>query len=231
MNLPRRGRCKICGGRLTVLPAWCVPGAHYSLLARQQALHQLGQGDLPNRRAALPGPGSPRRFLHHKAMVLAAHRKSALLRLGTHPVCLGLARRRPYSDRGANLTMMDPYRDTLQPRISLLDYLQQRGWKIVRDRGPSRGPLSAAESHRRRQASPTPAPAIGPRPLTISKTSLQIESRKIGPDWPHKRIDFDGLAGPSPGRTKKRCARRRFLCMGMAGVVQMELQNCLYFRE
>jgi len=31
--------------------------------------------------------------------------------------------------------MMDPDRNALQPRISLLDYLQQRGWKIVRDRG------------------------------------------------------------------------------------------------
>jgi DNA primase len=31
--------------------------------------------------------------------------------------------------------MMDPDGDTLQPRISLLDYLQQQGWKIVRDNG------------------------------------------------------------------------------------------------
>ena len=31
--------------------------------------------------------------------------------------------------------MMDADRDVPQPRISLLDYLQQRGWKIVRDRG------------------------------------------------------------------------------------------------
>ena len=31
--------------------------------------------------------------------------------------------------------MMDLDHDVLQPRISLLDYLQQRGWKIVRDRG------------------------------------------------------------------------------------------------
>ena len=31
--------------------------------------------------------------------------------------------------------MMDPDFDVPQPRISLLDYLQQRGWKIVRDRG------------------------------------------------------------------------------------------------
>jgi DNA primase len=30
---------------------------------------------------------------------------------------------------------MDPDSDAPQPRISLLDYLQQRGWKIVRDRG------------------------------------------------------------------------------------------------
>ena len=31
--------------------------------------------------------------------------------------------------------MMDPNIDVPQRRISLLDYLQQRGWKIVRDRG------------------------------------------------------------------------------------------------
>lgn len=42
--LVRRGRCKVCGGTLTVLPAWCVPGAPYSLLARRQALEQLAQG-------------------------------------------------------------------------------------------------------------------------------------------------------------------------------------------
>lgn len=47
----RRGRCKVCGGTLTVLPAWCVPGAPYSLLARQQALEQLGQG-MPVEQAA-----------------------------------------------------------------------------------------------------------------------------------------------------------------------------------
>ena len=42
--LVRRGICKLCGGTLTVLPGWCVPGASYSLLARQQALDRLGQG-------------------------------------------------------------------------------------------------------------------------------------------------------------------------------------------
>lgn len=42
--LVRRGLCKVCGGTLTVLPAWCLPRAPYSLLARQQALDRLGQG-------------------------------------------------------------------------------------------------------------------------------------------------------------------------------------------
>lgn len=42
--LVRRGICKVCGGTLTVLPVWCVPGGRYSLLARQQALDRLGQG-------------------------------------------------------------------------------------------------------------------------------------------------------------------------------------------
>jgi hypothetical protein len=49
--LIRRGLCKICGGTLTVLPGWCVPGAPYSLLARQQALDRLGQG-MPAQQAA-----------------------------------------------------------------------------------------------------------------------------------------------------------------------------------
>jgi hypothetical protein len=40
----RRGVCKVCGGTLTVLPAWCVPGAHYSLPARQQTLARLAEG-------------------------------------------------------------------------------------------------------------------------------------------------------------------------------------------
>jgi hypothetical protein len=40
----RRGICRVCGGTLTVLPWWCVPGAPYSLLARQVALQQLAQG-------------------------------------------------------------------------------------------------------------------------------------------------------------------------------------------
>lgn len=42
--LLRRGKCKVCGGTLTVLPAGCVPFAPYTLLARQQALDQLAQG-------------------------------------------------------------------------------------------------------------------------------------------------------------------------------------------
>jgi DNA primase len=68
-------------------------------------------------------------------MGVAAHAELALLDCGTHPVCLGLARGQPYSDRGANLTMMDPGNGASQPQISLLDYLAQRGWKIVRDSG------------------------------------------------------------------------------------------------
>jgi hypothetical protein len=40
--LVRRGLCKVCGDTLTVLPAWCVPGAPYSLAARQQAVEQAG---------------------------------------------------------------------------------------------------------------------------------------------------------------------------------------------
>jgi len=42
--LVRRGLCKAGCGTLTVLPAWCIPGASYSLLARQPALAQLALG-------------------------------------------------------------------------------------------------------------------------------------------------------------------------------------------
>lgn len=47
----RRGFCKMCARTLTALPAWCVPGAPYSLRARQQALAQLAQ-DQPVQQAA-----------------------------------------------------------------------------------------------------------------------------------------------------------------------------------
>jgi Domain of unknown function (DUF6431) len=49
--LVRRGICKLCGGTLTVLPFWCVPGAHYSLPARQEAIRSLAEG-LPLEQAA-----------------------------------------------------------------------------------------------------------------------------------------------------------------------------------
>jgi hypothetical protein len=49
--LVRRGICKVCGGTLTVLPAWCVPGAPYSLPVRQEALQRLGEG-VPAEQAA-----------------------------------------------------------------------------------------------------------------------------------------------------------------------------------
>ena len=41
----RRGICKLCHGTLTVLPAWCVPAALYSLVARQDALDALAQSE------------------------------------------------------------------------------------------------------------------------------------------------------------------------------------------
>jgi len=48
----RRGRCKLCGGTLTVLPEGCVPGSPYSLAARQQAAEQLA-GGVPAERVAV----------------------------------------------------------------------------------------------------------------------------------------------------------------------------------
>ena len=40
----RRGICNLCGCTLTALPWWCVPGAPYSLLARQEAVGRLADG-------------------------------------------------------------------------------------------------------------------------------------------------------------------------------------------
>ncbi len=40
----RRGRCKNCGRSVTVLPAWCLPQAPYSLAARQDSLRQIADG-------------------------------------------------------------------------------------------------------------------------------------------------------------------------------------------
>ena len=42
--LVRRGRCRLCGRSVTVLPACCVPGASYSLIARQESLRQIADG-------------------------------------------------------------------------------------------------------------------------------------------------------------------------------------------
>jgi hypothetical protein len=41
----RRGLCNRCHHTLTALPCWCVPKAHYSLPARQQAVARLAAGN------------------------------------------------------------------------------------------------------------------------------------------------------------------------------------------
>jgi Domain of unknown function (DUF6431) len=41
----RRGICNHCRLTLTVLPAWCVPGALYNLPARREALGRLAEGE------------------------------------------------------------------------------------------------------------------------------------------------------------------------------------------
>jgi hypothetical protein len=40
----RRGFCTACRHTLTVLPPWCIPGSHYSLAYRQEALGQVAAG-------------------------------------------------------------------------------------------------------------------------------------------------------------------------------------------
>ena len=47
----RRGLCKICRKTFTILPAWCIPGAIYTLDARQQAMARLA-ANLPTDQAA-----------------------------------------------------------------------------------------------------------------------------------------------------------------------------------
>lgn len=47
----RRGICKLCRQTLTALPWWCVPRAHYGLVARQQSLARLAAG-VPIQQAA-----------------------------------------------------------------------------------------------------------------------------------------------------------------------------------
>ena len=41
----RRGLCNHCHRTVTVLPAFCIPGAVYSLPARQEALGRLADGE------------------------------------------------------------------------------------------------------------------------------------------------------------------------------------------
>lgn len=40
----RRGRCRRCNRSITVLPRYCIPGACYSIVARQQALRRVADG-------------------------------------------------------------------------------------------------------------------------------------------------------------------------------------------
>ena len=47
----RRGICNQCDRTLTVLPCWCVPRAHYSLVGRLDAMRRLAEG-LPVEQAA-----------------------------------------------------------------------------------------------------------------------------------------------------------------------------------
>jgi len=45
--LIRRGLCKLCRVTITMLPAWLIPGGHYSLHARQQAERLLLEDGQP----------------------------------------------------------------------------------------------------------------------------------------------------------------------------------------
>ena len=56
----RRGLCKQCGRTITMLPAWLVPGGHYSLLARQQAEH-LAAGESRSLEECIPASADKNR--------------------------------------------------------------------------------------------------------------------------------------------------------------------------
>ena len=67
---------------------------------------------------------------------MAANRKSAVRSLAcAHHPCLGFSRRRPHSERGASAALSFFEHHAFQPRISLLEYLEQHGWKPLRDNG------------------------------------------------------------------------------------------------
>lgn len=67
----QRGICKLCRRTLTMLPDWLIPGAIYSLAARQQAAHLASQPDssleacVPHCADSdrLPDPSTVRRWL------------------------------------------------------------------------------------------------------------------------------------------------------------------------
>src|SRR5271163_3203712 len=67
-------------------------------------------------------------------MVLAPNRKPAFFLLTHHPR-LGFLRRRPHSDRGGLDAMTNAPRKAFPARISLLEFLLERGWKPLRDNG------------------------------------------------------------------------------------------------
>ena len=47
----RRGLCTACRLTLTILPAWCVPGSHYSFPYRRKTLDRLAAGETVERAA------------------------------------------------------------------------------------------------------------------------------------------------------------------------------------
>jgi hypothetical protein len=77
--------------------------------------------------------------LHHPPLGAAAHRKSPVLAGGAavfsraHHPRLGFSGRGWHSDDGAIATMSAAECHAFQPRIALLAFLSERGWKPVRD--------------------------------------------------------------------------------------------------
>ena len=84
----------------------------------------------------MPRSGSHRRFVDGTPLGVAANPGSAVRSLvRTHHSCLGFSRGCPHSERGAGTALSPFEHHAFQPRISLLEYLQQHGWKPVRDNG------------------------------------------------------------------------------------------------
>ncbi len=133
----RRGLCKGCWRTITVLSRACIPRAVYNLPARIDALTRVADG--AGLEQAAPECRHPDRVAAASTIARWCER-----RIESPPV-FALAHTLFAWDWSAAARMlivetaptwtMTSINGSLAARISLLDFLQQHGWKPVRDRG------------------------------------------------------------------------------------------------